>query len=467
MVTAKSILNKARKFIEISKININKLLTNPKVRQWDDVDFDILFSAINNLGLSAVNLQQTVVGCQKTAARALKEIEQQENEMGCLELDISHKSVTLRQAEARAENIRKLQIIPEHSIKTLFGYGKLLLDADHYLCSLLTLSGMLQFLKDDPRYCAKRLNQGYDFYLFVISDKAEDNNGKNIVVLLNEAIRQEKLLNSIDLSDLPGMARIIVEHQTQQALTVAGQIKQNIIEFKDNLPQEFDVIQQCRTNLQSLKEADLTSVIRNTHSVKQSLGDSMVALHDNTYYLYKFKLISLMLNNLYIFQKTVKNDLLPDLIVQLNSTFSPLNFSHVAVHQADNFFTGLTGMIRSLKLIFSIQSLNRITLQNTMITILQTCDIYYGKTEVDVRLMKKFIDNSLTSCSRPFPYEELFKLMKNMLQIYGTRMEKYYDSYKIKTSLYIDNGVSTKNRAATLGDLLNKIKTEVITLQEL
>lgn len=454
MEAAKNLLNRIRSSLKISKIDIQDLINNPKAKQWEKVNFETHSPVITDTNLSPNEIKSVALSYQAAAKQTLKHIEKYENEIGYLETDIRHNSITSQQAESSAENIEKSWgEMQQQSITPLLNQGKLLADADQTLRDQLSMHNMLRLLKNDKRSRSKSIEEGYNFYSFVVTDTApNDSSEKNLANLSAETIRQEKLLENIVLSGLPGLVSIVAEHQVQLALTGARKIKEFIEGFKQNLPRGFGGIKKSHEKLNSLKNAEAHEILANIYSIKETLGKNIVELCHRTHFMEQFANISTVLEDLNTFQRTVKNELLTDLKNQLHSTSSPLNFANLAVEKTDQFFTGFKGILRSIKLMLSsfsgYQSISKTDLQELLVETLQACTVYYGDNDSDLKKMKNYINERLKSYSKPFPYEDLFQLLKSALNTYGTQAEEYFYNYKVKS------------RAATLGKLLEEIKQQ-------
>ena len=138
------------------------------------------------------------------------------------------------------------------------------------------------------------------------------------------------------------------------------------------------------------------------------------------------------LDQLSVFHLLLKNRLIPDLQRESalqGSTLSPITIAAKMTRTFFTFFTGATGIIRSLKLMMTSltgqAAINENELQLTLEKAIMNCKTYYGTSRDDLKKMKLYIDTLVGHYPKPFPYNDLFKLTRTTLSAYGEEVDKF------------------------------------------
>ncbi|EKD40691.1 MAG: hypothetical protein ACD_74C00244G0003 [uncultured bacterium] len=147
-----------------------------------------------------------------------------------------------------------------------------------------------------------------------------------------------------------------------------------------------------------------------------------------------------------------------------------VNPNTVAAEKTTDFFMGLKGFVRAVKLLFSAaggqKAIKSEDLHLILIDILNTCDTYYGNTKADVARLNIFLETKLRDFEQPFPYEGLFRTAKEAISTYGSRLEKML--YGFETTDFSSDDAEEKPTPAhktTVGRLVAKLEVRTANLE--
>ena len=107
-----------------------------------------------------------------------------------------------------------------------------------------------------------------------------------------------------------------------------------------------------------------------------------------------------------------------------------------------------------MKLMFKSLSgdaaINQVELQLILEKAINNCGIFYGKSPKDVKELAAFIDSLIKQFSRPFPYDNIFLLVKQAIATYGTNVERFIKQYNTKKEF---QAISKADIPSTFGKL--------------
>lgn len=465
MDAAKEILAGVRGHLGAHKTDIENLLNNEAASQWKKINFETHASTLKFFGLSTKKLKEATFNYPKSAKEILTQIAKIENEIGRIETDIRLQSITPEKAELQAKTIENGLEPINQSMNTLIDYGNTLILGNQTLHDQLSFHGIFELAKNKTKN-PKTFEAGFDFYNFVRAENTTNDDAISIYKILAEATRQGKLLEKIDLTAFAGAIPVIINNQIVIALKVVEHIKNFINDFKKNPPRGFVPTDECREKIISLKQADIKQILDNTAEVVKTMVKSITELGHRSHNMELFEKASVILEEINLFQRTIKNDLLEDIDTQIQSTTSPLSPSALAIEKSEEYFTGLAGLVRSVKLMLSSHKISKEELQQKLIDAIQTCDIFYGDKESNARFLKNFINNYIEPYDKPFPYDGLFELFKKSLNTYGINMHKYVAHYKLKKQTLAEVAPEAASAAPTLSKLIEKVKEQAKTLKK-
>lgn len=468
LAQAEMIISQAKDALAAQKKETLALSTDPRVTQWNDCNFKNYTPVLSFLGLPDT-MTETRDQHPARAAKILKHIEKCENELGALDIDIRRKTIPPLQAVSHAQKIAQECAAYQNTVKTWQDQVALLTKADKALRERLSVSGLLPLARELGRRTAAMVDEGYNFYRMV-----KDESGQSDTPTLHDyhaqAIDLEKRIRNIDLNSLSGLARTIIDHNLQVAMTATDQLKEFIESFLKNLPGEIAAVDKVQQELTSLRDSPAPAILEKIGTITASLSRNLVGLRNKAQSLKQIQVLPIVLEETRTFHYIMKNTIIPEMKRQIIAPGSPINPNTVAVEKTTDFFMGLKGFVRAIKLLFSAaggqRAIKSEDLHQILIDLLNTCGTYYGNTQADIARLHKFIDGKLCDFEQPFPYEGLYQTAKEAINTYGSRLEKLLYSFET-TDCSTDDKDEKPSPAhkTTVGHLVGKLKVRTANLE--
>jgi len=465
---AEGVIRHAQEVLAAQKKETLALSADNRVAQWNDCNFN------NNAHIMALlGLPDTMAEARDQqpvkARKILAHIEKCENELGALDIDIRHKTIQPFKAVSQAQKIVQECAVYQKTVKNWRAQITLLTEADTTLREQLSVNGLLPLTRELGRRTAAMVDEGYNFYRMV-----KDESGQSDTPTLHDyhaqAIDLEKRIRHIDLNGLSGLARAIVEHNLQVAMSATDQLKEFIESFLKNLPGEITVVDKVQQELIDLRETPAPTILARIEAIAASLSRNLIGLRNKAQSLKQIQFLPIVLEETRSLHYTMKNTIIPELKRQISMPGSPVNPNTIAAEKTTDFFMGLKGFVRAIKLLFSAaegqKSLKAENLHQILIDLLNTCNTYYGNSKTDVARLHKFIDAKLCDFEQPFPYESLYLVAKGAISAYGSRLEKLLFCFEI-TDFSTDDKNEKPSQAhkTTVGRLIAKLEVRTANLE--
>ena len=468
LAQAEGVINQAKEALAAQKKETLTLSADPRVAQWHECNFNDYVHLLGFLGLPDTMAEARDQHPAK-ATKILKHIEKCENELGALDIDIRRKTIQPFKAVSQAQKIVQECATYQHTVKKWRDQITLLTEADKSLREHLSVRGLLPLARELGRRTTAMVDEGYNFYRMV-----KDESGQSDTPTLHDyhaqAIDLEKRIRHIDLGGLSGLARAIVDHNLQLAMAATDQLKEFIESFLKNLPGEITVVDKVQQELSSLRETPAPAILARIEAIAASLSRNLVGLRNKAQSLKQIQFLPIVLEETRTFHYTMKNTIIPEMKRQISAPGSAVNPNTVAAEKTTDFFMGLKGFVRAVKLLFSAaggqKAIKSVDLHRILIDLLNTCDTYYGNTKADVARLHKFIDAKLCDFEQPFPYEGLYLTAKEAIRTYGSRLEKLL--YSFETTDYSTDDKDEKPAQAhktTVGRLIAKLEVRTANLE--
>ena len=468
LAQAESVISQAKEALAAQKKETLTLSADPRVAQWQDCNFNNYGHILGFLGLPDTIAEVRDQLPQK-AAKILKHIEKCENELGALDIDIRRKTIQPHKALGQAQKMVQECATYQNTVKKWRDQTTLLLDADKAFRERLSVRGLLPLARELGRRTGAMVDEGYNFYRMV-KDEGDQGDTPSLHGYHTQAIDLEKRIRHIDLNSLSGLARAIVEHNLQIAMAATDQLKEFIEFFLKNLPGEISVVDKAQQELADLRETPAPVILAQIEAIAASLSRNLVGILNKAQSLKQIQFLPIVLEETRTFHYTMKNTILPELKRQINAPGSPINPNTIAAEKTADFFMGLKGFVRAVKLLFSAaggqKAIKSEDLHQILIDLLNTCEIYYGNSRKDVARLHKFIDAKLCDFEKPFPYEGLFLTAKETIGTYGSRLEKLLYGFET-TDCSTDDKDEKPSPAhkTTVGRLIAKLEVRTANLE--
>lgn len=469
-VEAKAVISKAKATLRNQRKETLTIPVDPRITQWKKTNFDQFAEILSFFGLP----DSIETARDRHAAKALailRHIDKCENELGALDLDIRRHSITPAKAAADARKIVQECSVFQEMVQEWRGHIKLLVEADRALRKNLSIAGLLPFTKNLKKINVQLVEAGYDFY-HMVKDNGCKSRGPNLQDYQNQAVALEKKLKSIDLNGFSGLPQAILEHQIQVALAAIDQVKEFIEGFQKNLPGEFASIDKLEQDLTALRTQPANDILKKIADLTQALARNMIDLRHRAKTLKRLRLLPVVIQEVKALHNAMQASIIPQMRQALITQGSPINPYSLAAEKTADFFMGLKGFVRAVKLLFNSIGGQRVIksedLQARIVDVLNTCEVYYGNTKMDITKLKNFIDDKLSDFERPFPYEGLFQTMKESIMAYGSLFEKAL--YNIDVPLEYgasedSEGLDANEQGMKLGRLIAKLEVRTANLE--
>lgn len=461
--TPQAILERVHTLLQTTMTVTRSLISNEELRQWDRINFEKAGQIFEALDLTD-NYKKALDTYKSEPQDILRHVERLENDLKSVALDLKRQAIKPAAAMAQAKRLEQECEALSAPLSDLQEQCTLLLAGQQRLRAQLTFHNLIPLAKELREIQADRVDEGYRFLCFV-NEANQEETGPSLPRCQARAAKLEQKFKAIEVKGMPGLAAAVIEHQIYAAVKAADQIKAYIEDFHQYPPGELEKVAAVSQELEKLRQADLAIILKDLPDIILAVGNALSALFNRAKALRQMELLPVFLKHLDLLYATITGPLLEDVKRQVREVGSPLNPTSVAAEKVPDFFMGVQGFVRTLKLLLQSlsgqKSISTIELQDKAVAVLNSCHTYYGTTESELTKLKNFLENHLSDYSRPFPHDALFQFMKNLIYTYGSRLEQYVNTYKLVEFTVMEDH-SDKNEAKgkmTVGRLVSKIQS--------
>ncbi len=467
MEKAKETLNRIKSFLTRCENNIQQALADPRINQWGNIDFEKHAERLAYFELPLAEIRKASESLNKSTRNILQQIEHWKNDLGNLEADINMQSVTPERAQTLASALEKEFLTLKEQMGGLKNVTEILIAGDLELRQKMTLKGLVPLARKINSKSADNFEDGLEIYMFITKNETIEGNDTKLSDYFAKANDLQIRLENVKLPDMPGLAQAVIRHHTDTAINAIEIIKDFINSSNEKFADKISAVDAVKQEILSVQDESLSNLLKKYPNTAQSLGISITEFQFNKYILNKLKLVSSLLDNLYLFHSTLRHHFLSKLASQMRAEGNPINPQTVSAEKSDEFFSGVKGVMRSIRLLVSSlsghQVLSDTELEQYLAQLLDSCPVYYGNSKDDIKKIEKEINKYIGNFDRPFPYEPLTRTMKNGLATFGSRLEKFINSFKLDKQAGEKRekslGPATKP-PATLGLLLKQISAQ-------
>ncbi|HIJ89611.1 MAG: hypothetical protein OEV89_01985 [Desulfobulbaceae bacterium] len=468
LAQAEDVITQTKEALAAQKKEILTFSADPRVTQWHACNFSTYARLLDFFNIPS-SLSEARDQHPAKAAKILKLIEKGENDLGALDIDIRRKAIQPSKAFSQTQSIVQECATYQNTVKNWRAQITLLTEADKNLREQLSVHALLPLAKELGKRNAALVEEGYNFYRMVKNDTSQRDT-PTLHDYHAQAIDLEKRIRHIDLGGLPGLARVIVDHNLQVALAATDQLKEFIEFFLKNLPGEIIALDKIQQELISLRDTPTPDILARIEPIATSLSRNLLGLHNKAQSMKQIQLLPIVLEETRTLHFTMKSTILPEMKRRISAPGSPVNLNSVAAEKTADFFMGFKGFVRAVKLLFSAaggqKAIKSEDMHHLLIDILNTCDIYYGNTKEDVTKLHNFIETKLSDFEQPFPYESLFQMAKEAIRTYGSRLEKLLYSFETTDFSSDDKDEKpTQAHKTTVGRLIAKLEVRTANLE--
>ena len=457
---AQTTLQQIRTLLQTTMTVVRDLMADKDLRQWERINFEKAAPLFEQLG-HREKYQKALDTYRGQSREILREVERLENELNSLALDVKRNALSPARIEALTRRLEEQCRVLQPPLEELQEHCALLLNGQKRLWELLTIPHLLPVVREQKGISEERVNEGYRFFCLINGGPDDNGAGSPLARCQARATGLEQQFKAIETKELPGLAAVVLEHQIYAGIKAADQIKIYIEDFHQYPPAELEEVAAVVRRLERLRQEELSVLIRKLPGAILAVGHALASLGGRAKSLRQLDLLPPFLDHLDLLCTTLGGPFLEDLGRKTRTAGSPLNPATVAAEKVPDFFRGMQGIVRTLKLLLqSLAGQKGITateLRDLAVTVLTTCHTYYGTTENDLARLQNFLTDQLAPYNRPFPHDALHQFLKEVISIYGSRLETYAFHYKLPefTTAADQNEPGGK---MTLGRLVKKIE---------
>jgi len=465
---AEQTINAARATLSAQKKEILDLSADQRILQWKNFNFDRHADLLEFLKLPS-RLGEARDQHPGEAKNICLAIEKCENELGAIEIDIRRKTTKPHIAVAQAKKTVEHCSIYKGMVETWRGHVTALLTADKVVRDTLSVAALLPLVKEMSRKNADFVADGYVFFC-MIKGAGPTAGNPSMHDFIAQAVDLEKRIKTIDLNGLTGIAQAIVEHHLHVVLAATDQIKSFIEHFLKNLPGEILFVEKAQQELSNLSKTSAPVILEKLEPIAGQLARNLIDLRHKSKTMKQINLLPIILEEIRRLHFSLKSTIIPEVKRCVLDPASPINPSRVASEKTADFFMGMKGFMRAMKLLFGSmggqKAIRSEDLHKLLVEILNSCEIYYGNTPAEVKKLQNFLEAKLHAFERPFPYEGIYQTAKEAIAAYGSRVEKFLFGFEV--SDLTDDETETAGsltKKTSLGRLIAKLEVRTANLE--
>lgn len=443
------------------RATVAPLAADRRLRQWQQVNFDKHQDLLAEFGFKP-GLKRACEQTRTTIIHIIKELDKLDNEYGDLAIDVQRQTIKPQLVPAKIALIKSQSDLLEPPLLDLQEHCLLLFEAEEQARRLPTLGGLLAVTKEQSKSSPEALEQGLKFFLFATREKP-DNRTASLADSFASAAALEERLRELEFDQLPPMAGSILEQLRRAGIRAADTIKAYIEDFQQYPPGEIKAMQEFRSQLVEVRNSELSALIEKLPPLTARYANLLLDLASRSQALRQIELIPVFLGKIKLLHDSLQ--ILPaQLREQLKSPGSPLNPERIAAEQAVDFFTGLRGMVLSVKMLFQSlggsKAVSAAELQQKTVEILNKCHSHAARTEAQKTKIRLFLEDQLAEYAKPFPFELLLDYMKKIITIHGGQLEKAIHGWAVQEQdTTPDQGAQEGGQpATTLARLADKLE---------
>ncbi|MEW6519431.1 MAG: hypothetical protein AB1461_08460 [Thermodesulfobacteriota bacterium] len=454
------------------------MVNDPVVRQWNSIDIEQHAALLVDLDLNPRELLATVAGYQKTVDEMRQQVTRLENELSNLEADLRLNSLSADEAGRLTGKLQHAVQELQTPLARIRQHRAILVAAAKAIQETLSLKNLLQI----ARAAAARSNReremfekGYLVFKLVTPDNNFKEDFLNIHDVSAKADRIEAKFRKLELPAIPELAKAILTCQIDTCYESLQEINRFLAFINHSLKDEITRIDIINEDINAFKAKPFSLILESLAGEGEKLGRNINEFHYKANFIKEIENIDLLLDSLQTFYESLRYSYFPHLAATMNTAGFRLNPQVIAAETGRSYFRGLRGLIRRIKLALTAMDnrgrLDAAALSQKIFIALSSCPYYYcGVNEYAARITA-FIDGLISTFSKPYPYEELHRLIKEAIATYGSLIEKDFAQFKAErrpdTAADGDTASPQQTPEVLLGRLLDKIEAGAAHLRSL
>ena len=432
---AQDILESNRAYLLAEKEEIIKRLQDSRITAWSKIKFSSLDNMFKALGISSADLQKTLKSYPVLGKELNKHIK-------ACNIDISNQLADLigckspDKALLAAEQIKpKLESLAELKL-ALYNEIEIFITADKVLRQSLNIEALIPLSSRLAQKHKHLFNEGVEVYQLITEPTASDNTTLSLDETNQEVKKLESRYKNIDILGLPRLAEEIIYHYIKIGTDTIKQVSLFAKATTGLLSSNIGVIHNIKNDLSTLKTAETQIIIREINKQAMAISNLIGNLYHKRELKTTLAKTTETLELLNIYHLAIKNKIIPAIKAQITDPGAEINPVVIAGKMTRSFFTGTKGIILSMKLMVKSlsgqEAINRVELQIILEKAITHCKVFYGKSPKDIKELRLFINDLIKQFSKPFPYDNIFMLVKQTIGAYGNNLENFIKQYETK-----------------------------------
>ncbi len=274
--------------------------------------------------------------------------------------------------------------------------------------------------------------------LLLLVPDAGEGNGLN--ELQREPVQLETRFQRLDVTRLPRLAEEIIFQHIEAAMALCREIGHYLDTVTERLLREIEAITALEKGIAALRPENPARLISGMVQQAGFAGNLISALYHKRQLKDTLSTVVEALDGLRTLHLLLKTKILPDLQQEAEIAGSIINPATIAGRMTHSFFLGAQGIIRSFKLMLGSltgkSGINEIELQLLLEQGIKHCKTFHGTSQGELKALRNYIDSLINQYQKPFPYNELSRLVKKTLSVYGEEVEKFIQDYEVPAELH-------------------------------
>ncbi|MBI4792760.1 MAG: hypothetical protein HY789_08580 [Deltaproteobacteria bacterium] len=446
--------------------------------QWNQVDIERHASLFQDLDINQIELLKAVADYKKTASVTLQYIRQFENALSNLEADLRLSSLPAHEAHQTAAKLQSETQQLQPFLTRIRLYRELLGGAAKNIQERLSLGNLLALARTHAEQSTRQremFEQGYRIFTLVAQGNDFKEGNINIHEISSQAERIETKFRRLEIPSIPELAKVIVQRQIEACCLAVKEIHIFLAAAGHSLQGEVGRIEDIRNHIMFIRTKPFSEILASLPEEGAKLCRNINEFGYKSNLLKEIEKIVLLLENLITAYECLRYSYLPHLAQITMEAGFRLHPRVIAGEAGRNYFQGLRGLLRRLKIVFAAANdrapLNNQVLAQKIFVALSTCPYYYCVGYEDERRVTDFIDTIIKEFGKPYPYDDLFHLINNAIAAYGALIEQDFAQFTItrrpgrgETEAPPPDG---KGEEEQLGQLLARIEARADHLRRL
>ncbi|MDA8165654.1 MAG: hypothetical protein M0017_11555 [Desulfobacteraceae bacterium] len=471
MEEAEKILTECRQLLAGHRQQLEGILLDPRISQWRTISIEVHGELLETLGVPA-ETAKAASRLQGKLGPIFDHLDACRNELANQETDLRFSPAPPAQLMAAAAHLAGECDRLRQPLEEILKECAALCQAEKTLRQRLRLENLFNLAQKRSGAKGDAFDTGCRVFSLVTGIGTAQGKEKSFQEQFAEAGEVKSRLQHLDLQDLPCMAAEIIQQQVGLAVDALEQVKNILEQGEQSLSLDIDAVRRLAARLSDLAKAPLPDIMQELDRIAADLGDCIVSFASKQHVARKLQAVTAILENLKLFNRALKSDVLGKLREEITKPGSSLNPATLAGRNSEKYFSGFKGFWRLIKLFCQStgggRGLDALSLHLLLEKAIGDCTAYRGAQEVDPDSLRAFLAARLREYRKPFPHDELLRLLRATLDAYAVRVEKSLYGHRLddETLKELSAGAGFLNAGSlTIGKLLRSVQRQTNSLE--